>query len=523
MLAAVVVWSVAVIGVLGTVAASLGVQPGLRVAPSLDAWVTLVSEPGLGGAVLVTLVSAGVGLGLALAFAIAIAARFHAGGVQRAVLAALPLILAVPHGSIAVGLAQTLGPSGLIGRLGAQLFGWAVPPDWPIPHDPWGLTLALALVMKETPFLVLAIIGASAALPVEKLVSTARTLGRSPTAAWMEGVLPAVWPQLRLPMLAAAGYALAPVDLASVLAPTAPPPLALLAMQLFLDPDPTRAAVGSAAALAVAALALGLYGALRLAGRVRVPAWVVARGAEGGLTLLALLTGLAITVLLLWSIAWSWRFPALVPSAWGLRGWRQVGLDAPVLPTLLFGAITALLATVLAIQGLARGVRGVAIALPLLVPAIAMMPGLYLALVVVRLDGTAIAVILLHLAFALPYAWGALAGPWHALSHQPERVAATLGAGPIRRLLTVRLPRLARPLAMAAAVAFAVSAGQYLSTLVAGGGVWRTLATEAVALSTSGDRRVIAATALAAALLPVGVFSLALWFTRPRRDRGRPA
>ena len=58
---------------------------------------------------------------------------------------------------------------------------------------------------------------------------------------------------------------------------------------------------------------------------------------------------------------------------------------------------------------------------------------------------------------------------------------------------------LLRAVLTAAAVGFAVSVGQYLPTLLIGAGRWQTLATEAVALSAGGDRRVIGVYAFVAA------------------------
>ena len=50
---------------------------------------------------------------------------------------------------------------------------------------------------------------------------------------------------------------------------------------------------------------------------------------------------------------------------------------------------------------------------------------------------------------------------------------------------------LLRPVLAAAAVGLAVSVGQYLPTLLIGGGRVATLTTEAVALSSGGNRRII--------------------------------
>jgi putative thiamine transport system permease protein len=76
--------------------------------------------------------------------------------------------------------------------------------------------------------------------------------------------------------------------------------------------------------------------------------------------------------------------------------------------------------------------------------------------------------------------------------------------------LAVKLPVMLRPIAIAAAVGFAVSVGQYLPTLFAGAGRIATLTTEAVTLAGGSDRRVVGAYALVQALLPLLAYAAAL-------------
>ncbi|MEE4348467.1 MAG: ABC transporter permease, partial [Paracoccaceae bacterium] len=71
-------------------------------------------------------------------------------------------------------------------------------------------------------------------------------------------------------------------------------------------------------------------------------------------------------------------------------------------------------------------------------------------------------------------------------------------------------PILLRPVLTAAAVGFAVSVGQYLPTLLIGMGRVSTLTTEAVALSSGGDRRLIGVYALSQTVMPLVGFALAL-------------
>ena len=66
------------------------------------------------------------------------------------------------------------------------------------------------------------------------------------------------------------------------------------------------------------------------------------------------------------------------------------------------------------------------------------------------------------------------------------------------------------PVLTAAAVGFAVSLGQYLPTLLIGGGRIETLTTEAVALSSGGNRRLIGAFAVLQLVLPAAAFAAAL-------------
>ncbi|MEO0387348.1 MAG: ABC transporter permease, partial [Pseudomonadota bacterium] len=76
------------------------------------------------------------------------------------------------------------------------------------------------------------------------------------------------------------------------------------------------------------------------------------------------------------------------------------------------------------------------------------------------------------------------------------------------------LPMLLAPVLTAMAVGIAVSVGQYLPTLLAGGGTVVTLTTEAVALAAGGDRRAIGVFGLVQTLAALLPFMLALLLPR---------
>ena len=73
------------------------------------------------------------------------------------------------------------------------------------------------------------------------------------------------------------------------------------------------------------------------------------------------------------------------------------------------------------------------------------------------------------------------------------------------------------PVAVAAAVGFAISVGQYLPTLFAGAGRYATITTEAVTLASGANRRIIGVYAVVQAALPLLGFLAALWVSQ-RRD-----
>lgn len=148
--------------------------------------------------------------------------------------------------------------------------------------------------------------------------------------------------------------------------------------------------------------------------------------------------------------------------------------------------------------------------LPLIVPQIAFLPGLATFALLLGTDGTRIAVMAVHLVFVLPYVYLTLADPWRAGDARMGLAAAALGARPARVLWSVRLPMLTRALLIALAVGFATSVAQYLPTVLIGAGRISTVTTEAVALASSGNRRLIGVWAVVQMALPMAVFALCL-------------
>ncbi|KTQ86475.1 ABC transporter permease [Aureimonas ureilytica] len=460
-------------------------------------------------------------------------------------------VLSVPHAAAAFGLAFLIAPSGLFMRAVAGPFGLDRPPDLLIVGDPWGLALMSGLVAKELPFLLLVAIAALPQVDPERRMMVARSLGYGRVAGFLTCVWPGVYRQIRLPVLAVAAYGSSVVDVALILGPSLPPTLAVRLVRWMSDPDLSFRFLASAGAilqlgvtLAVVAAWLAVERAAGMAMAIlgnsgrRGQADGAVRFAAAGIVGLALSTvGAGLVVLALWSAAGLWQFPDLLPAklsgtTW-LRAWSSA--SGPLITTLAVAATSALIALVLVVALLEshrRSQRGDSIRLPrvmagliylpLVVPQVAFLFGLQILVLSLRAEASLSLLVATHLVFVVPYVTLALAAPWYALDPRYERVAAGLGTSRLRSLLRVRLPMLAAALATAFAVGFSVSVGQYLPTLLIGAGRFPTITTEAVALSSGGNPRIVGTYALLQTLLPTIVFILAgsvpmVFATKPGR------
>jgi putative thiamine transport system permease protein len=524
-------------GLAGAVLPGLGWLPALGGdALDLAPWRALLDTPGLWRSAALSLWTGLAATALSLGATVLIFACLHGGRGFRLVERLLSPILSVPHAAAAFGLAFLIAPSGWIARaLSPWATGWDTPPDLLILRDPWGLSLIGGLAAKEIPFLMLMTL---AALPQAEAVrgrAVAQTLGYGRVTAWAKAVLPRVYPQIRLPVYAVLAYALSSVETALILGPSTPPTLAVRLTGWMRDPDLSlwlKAAAGATLQLLIVlgALALWRSGEVLVARSGRAWTWSGRRGRAdapvralglvvAGLATVPVLAGLA--GLAIWSFAGYWTFPDPLPEAFTLRNWSLAGpgLGRAIGTSLAIaaGSVVVALALVLACleNGSRRGETATPAAmwllyLPLIVPQVAFLFGLQILGVFVGLDGTLLAVGAAHLLFVLPYAFLSLADPWEALDPRYAAVAASLGAGPGRVFLAVRLPLMLAPVLTAAAVGFAVSIGLYLPTLLIGAGRVATLTTEAVALASGGERRLIGVYGLMQLAMPSVGFALAL-------------
>lgn len=442
-------------------------------------------------------------------------------------------LLSVPHITVAVGFLFLLQPSGwLIRLLSPWLTGWDRPPDLYIIPDDLGIGLIIALTAKELPFLMLMGLSALSQMKVNDTLDQASSLGYGTYSAWLYTVQPQLSGRMRLAVLIVLIFSVSVVDMALVLAPSVPSPLAPRILEWFRDADldfQFIAAVGAVAQLFLALLCCVIW---LLCGRMmhrlirvliyhglrpRVPAWV-SQSIKLAVFFVALLpcflSVLGLMSVTIWGFADIWRFPAPLPDEWGFRAWISSADNMIVAGTnsLIIGLASSCLAVCLVIiwleQTASRRQSTIEswLYIPLLVPQASFLFGLQIVLIWLRLDGLYITLIWVHMLFVLPYVMLSLSGSWRQFDQRYTELSATLGSSQMKQFFRVKLPILLTPIMTAFAIGFAVSCALYLPTIFASNGRMITLTTEAVTLATSASRQALGVASFLQMILPLFVF-----------------
>lgn len=192
---------------------------------------------------------------------------------------------------------------------------------------------------------------------------------------------------------------------------------------------------------------------------------------------------------LIWSFAFRWFFPDLLPSEWSLDAWRYVFTASSRVGEGLFNSLLiALLVSVLSILvGLpaARAIalyefKGKAIVewllmVPIIVPGIVAVMGIHMMFIRYRLTDTIWGVALVHLIPSVPYMVLVMASVFANYGTELEDTARTLGASRWQVWWHVTLPGIFPGLLVATMFTFLISWSQYVTTLLIGGGTIVTL------------------------------------------------
>ncbi|MBH0066916.1 ABC transporter permease [Pseudoalteromonas sp. NZS100] len=506
---------------------------------SLQGFNALWQTPGLTQMVTLSVATGLISTLLAFIITLMILAAFFNSPWLNRIQRLLSPILVIPHAAAAIAVGFLIAPSGMISRLASPwLSGWELAPNGMFPHDSFGISIILGLTLKELPFLLLMALGVLAQPELGKKLrqqhKVALNLGYCPMTAFFKVILPSLYPLLRLPLLAVLAYASASVEMPLILGPNTPPTLAVAIMHWFNDVDLNlriKASAGALLQLAVTggllALWLGAEKAVKVLFSDSLTNGVREYGGFYWQKITVVLTTLVIGFILLsliglvmWSVAGFWRFPDAMPEQFTLLHFKSalMQMSSPLFNTLAIGLVTTLFAIILTLLCLESEqlsdkpisrFTSLIIYLPLLVPSIAFLFGLVWIQQLVNNQAAFFNVVLTHLLFVLPYVFLSLASSYRRLDPRFAHVAASLGAAPCKVFFKVKLPQLFAPILIAAALGLAISFGQYLPTLLAGGGRIATITTEAVTLANGASRRTSAVYAIMQMALPLIGFILA--------------
>jgi len=204
---------------------------------------------------------------------------------------------------------------------------------------------------------------------------------------------------------------------------------------------------------------------------------------------IALIVVLPMGTLVVWSFAFRWNFPNLLPTEWGMRAWTYVANDSSrVLEGLWNSSKVGALVTIMSIAvGLPASralgqheFRGKSLVewlllMPIIVPTLVATMGIHQIFIRLRLTETLFGVALVHLIPAIPYFVLVMASVFANYGTALEETARTLGASKLRVFRHVTLPAISSGLLVASMFTFLISWGQYVTTLLIGGGTFITL------------------------------------------------
>jgi putative thiamine transport system permease protein len=548
-------------GLVGVIFPALGYFPAIGAnAFSTQVFATLFGLPDIWQMMWLSLFT-GIGSTLlAVIAAFCILATFYQSSLLGKIQGVLSPFLVFPHAAAAISLLFVVSPSGIFAAVTTRLNAYfshafttpfvneisemALPAanDGTLLYDSLGLSILIALSLKELPFILLMTLSVMSQPLVKKkltgYVKVGTALGYSPTASFFKLVLPTIFSQIKLPLLAVLVFATSNVEIPLILGPNNPSTLAVAIMHWFNHIDLSMRLLASSAAVvqvAVSAVAVLLFfgierlvtytGKRSLSGGNRYFADAVLRTC--GFVIMAFYIILICTVVytvVVYSLAKQWHFPLLLPEGLTLLHWNTAtsALTTPLINTLLLGVLVSTTSLVLVLftleseqlkpaRAVAENAFSVSLFLPLLVPGVAFLYGLVWFQQLVFQNAVWFHTYVAHMVYVLPYVFLSMAVAYRKFDNRYAMVAQSLGKTPWQVFYHVKLPSLFSAIMVAWALGLAISFSQYLPTLLASGGTLPTVTTEAVASVSGSSTRLTAVYVIIQAVMPLIGFMIA-WY-----------
>lgn len=212
--------------------------PGFLASVGLSLWIAVVSA----------VISAGLALGVALLLRHSFAGRGLLHGLVH-------INLAVPHVVGAVGVLYLFSQSGAFARLAYAAGLIDHPSGFPaLTHDPYAIGIILLYVWKEVPFITLILLASLHRIGPEP-EATARSLGATPSQAFVHVLLPMLLPSLMAATALVFAFAFGAYEVPLLLGAHAPEALSVLAWRTHTDVDLASRPEAMAMAVLIALIA----------------------------------------------------------------------------------------------------------------------------------------------------------------------------------------------------------------------------------------------------------------------------
>lgn len=212
----------------------------------------------------------------------------------------------------------------------------------------------------------------------------------------------------------------------------------------------------------------------------------------------------------IWPFVKSWFYPDLFPSVWGTRAWTYIGnpnnqvLEA-IFNSLIIAVSVTLVSVLLGVPaGRALGMykfKGkslieLVILAPSIIPGLAVTMGIHVMFIHLGLSDTMLGVILVHLIPTIPYMTISMSGVFANYDPDFEEQAKSLGASTFKTFFIITLPAVFPGIVTGAMFSFLISWGQYLLTVLIGGGRVITLPLLLFSFAASRDNSLTSALSL---------------------------
>lgn len=207
------------------------------------------------------------------------------------------------------------------------------------------------------------------------------------------------------------------------------------------------------------------------------------------ITLIILGVLLPVVPQIIWSFAFRWFFPSMLPTEWSMSSWEYIFTDSSrvvegftnSMQIAVFVCFLSILVGLPAARAIAlNDFKGKAVIewlllVPIVVPGLVSTLGVHQVFIRLQLTETFIGVALVHLIPCIPYMVLVMTSVFANYGTELEDTAKTLGANPYQVFVNVTLPGILPGLMVATMFTFLISWGQYVTTVLISGGTIVTL------------------------------------------------